>query len=219
MGRFRHTPDDTIIINETLFMPLSFFVTQEPAYTLASPYTWRDYEQTVKHFYGTSTTQTGAAIPYTDGDGYIANIAAYTAAYAAFLVAPATLADAKIQQKQAVRTYALTYLDGNVVYDAVEYSCLLSERLHNEAYYFSRIGQFETGETSTIDHYVLDASNSKVDLTLTEVAELINLMDKLGMVTNQVIDTHCLAIDALTTISAVLAYNYTASWPTMPYVG
>jgi len=219
MGTFRHTADDYIVINETLIMPLSFFVTQEPAYALASPYTWRDYEQTVKHFFGTSTTQTGSAIPYTDGDTYIANIATYTAAYATFLATPTTLTAAKDQQKAAVRSYAATLLMGNVVYDGVEYSVLLSGRLHNEAYYFSRIGQFETGETLGIDHYVLDNNSNKVDLTLAEVAELINLMDKLTMLVNQVIDTHCLAIDALGTIAAVLAYDYTTSWPTMPYTG
>jgi len=220
MDSFRHNPDDFIIINETLILPLDFFLTQEPTYVLPSGAITQQYIQGSFRKWQDETNETSLSIPWTEGDNYIANIATYSAAYSAYLAAaalPQTLAAAKTYQKNLLNDYANTILNGNVVYDEKEYPISLSERLRREAYYFARIGQFEWGSVLGIDHYVLDKNNTHVDLDLYQVAAVLNLMDKVRTMTNQNIDTHSEAIDALTTINAVLAYDYTTGWLCMPY--
>lgn len=212
MGIFRHTPNDYIIIDD-LVMPLSFFLTQEAAYALPGGATTQNYEQTVSRSTSDGSTQTFLTIPWAVGDGYITNKAAYAANYATYLATPATLGEAKTQQKNAAHEYARTYFDGNIQYDGAEYPASHRHRISNELYYFARIGDYD------VSHYVYDKDGNQVNKPLNEMKLILDLMDKLHWVTNVNLDTHKDAIDALGTIGAVLAYDYSTGWPTLPYTG
>ena len=143
MGSFRHTRDDNIVINDTLIVPLSWFVTEEAAYALPVGYVGRHYTQTIEDVQQTATTEIRNTLPWADGDTYISNVATYTANYATFLATPSSLSAAKVTQKQLADTYAFSTALGNVQHTAVNYPSVQKDRLKDELYYFARIGQYD----------------------------------------------------------------------------
>ena len=129
------------------------------------------------------------------------------------MATPASLALAKTQQKRLAQVESQTYSAGNVIYGGVEYPASAKERLHQELYYFARIGSYD------ITHYIYDKNGTQVSLNLYQMKAILDLMEKLEWVVNVNLDTHKDAIDAQGTIAAVLAYDYTGGYPVMPYTG
>ena len=213
MGSFRHTKDDYIVINETLIMPLAFFVTQEAAYAIPVGAENQEYVQTSFRKWQDENTETALDIPWADGDTYIANIATYDAAYTLFLATPVDLAAAKTQQIALATTEAATYYNGDVTYSAVDYPASQRDRLHNELYYFARIGSYD------VTHYIFDTDGNEVTMSFAAMTEVLDLMEKLYFKTNQNLDAHIAAINLLATINDVLAYDYTVGHETLPYTG
>ena len=88
MGRFLHNPDDWITIEadekNVMMVMLDEFLQYEPAYKgVPEPYIGLTYVQDQFHIVYTKNSQFAAALPWTAGDGYIANLATYQAAQAA----------------------------------------------------------------------------------------------------------------------------------------
>lgn len=212
MAFFSHTPDDLILIDDGVVTPitfsLAFFLTQEPAYTLPSPYTARFYEQGVKDILTSGTNSYKNSIPWLTGDGYISNVATYQAAHLDYLYPP-TLAKAKAAKKQTVDDYAETYFIGGVTYGGTNYQSI--QRPINELHQYSRYGELPG------THYILDENDNQVAVTFQQLLSICNLIEGLWFSVNKVIDSHKSAIDALGSIANVIAYDITVGWPVVPF--
>ncbi|GEM_PF-2231386 len=73
---FRHHPDGLIYINE-LCLPLLFFQQQEPGYVLPEGATGREYVPNIRHILFDGSSQWADAMPWPEGDGYLAKKAQY----------------------------------------------------------------------------------------------------------------------------------------------
>jgi hypothetical protein len=212
MGKFRHTPDNIIYINNSS-MPLSFFLTLEPAYALPVGYTSRYYEQTVTHYVFDGASSLALTIPYTAGDGYITNEVAYAAAYAAYIAPTVSLAQAKITRINEMIEYALDIRTGAITVAGYIYPSdrnSAQDRLHQfEAY--TRAAALPAGfYLNDVNYaYVTPAGISDLSSIADAIVGLYHLIDN-----NE--DTHRTAINALGTVGAVQAYNFTGGWPPVP---
>jgi len=216
--------NDLIFIGETgaeSIFPYSWFVTQEPLYSLSSPYVYREYVQGSHHRVHTADRQFDATegYPWTDGDTYITNKANYDAAYAAYLAAkalPQTLEDAKTYQinkmiawynqnvkSKGVTVAGTTYQSTSIYYD----------NWKNQHDYALRNTLLLTG------FYLTDINGAQVPvLSISDLTAIIDTFDRFYWILQQEIDYHTATINAIsTTIADVLVYDYTVGWPITPY--
>lgn len=212
MGTFRHTRDNDIFINNT-YVPLSFFVTLYPAYALPAGSVAREYEQTVNHAIYDDSTAIGGAMPYVDGDTYIAAEVAIAAAYALFLNPIPTLAVAKTTRITAMEAYAQNIRTGGAIANGYIWhsgSDVAQERLHQyEA--FNRAAALPTG------FYINDNNYNQITIGAdTEIADIADAIVDLDRIIGLIADSHRTAINALVTVAAVQAYNFTTGWPITP---
>lgn len=213
MAIFEHTANDIIKV-DGFSMPLSFFEGQEPAYTLPSPYIRRYYEQSVTHFVSDGITQVGAEFPYTNGNTYISKKSTYEAAYAAFLEVVITLETAKATKIHELSIYNTTKKEGMVIYDSNTYKSdnVFVQKIFYECAWSDCVGTLPSG------YYVLDYLDNQITFTLVANLKVLkNLMIELYWECDKVFDTHKAAINALTTVEDVQAYDFTTGWPTVPY--
>ena len=123
-SQFIHTLDNNIIINESTFT-LSAFLLFEPGYTLAAPYTRRQYEVGVSHIVLSDVTNTfnSLPIPWAEGDLYISRLPTYLAGGNT----------ARLQQYITSYTNLLTHLGfsdlNELEFPLVNYINLVSEAL------------------------------------------------------------------------------------------
>jgi hypothetical protein len=91
---FRHHPDGLIYLGN-LELPLEFFVSQEPGYSLPAGAIERSYTQGDRHVLFDRANQWAGEMPWVEGDTYLAKTAQYQAAWDAFVEAnqPAPGAD------------------------------------------------------------------------------------------------------------------------------
>ncbi|MBW4581799.1 MAG: hypothetical protein KME42_19705 [Tildeniella nuda ZEHNDER 1965/U140] len=73
---FRHHPDGFIYLLD-LQLPLDFWLTQEPTYTLPAPATGREYVQAQKHTLSDGLEQWAGDLPWAEGDRYLSQVDAY----------------------------------------------------------------------------------------------------------------------------------------------
>jgi len=214
MGIFRHTPDDDIYINNSR-IPLSFFVTLVPTYALPVGYTSRYYEQTVCNVLSDGSTGTPDTIPWAAGDTYIANEVAYAALYAASLPTIPSLSAAKLTRIYQMEQYALnTIKSGYVIVTGDTFFSDLStlQALTNQDLTYTRAGALPLG------YYVNDVTYTPVAVAaLADLEAIIDRIVGLHYLTDLQTDVHRAAINALVTVAAVQAYDYTTGWPTVPY--
>jgi hypothetical protein len=213
MGSFRHTPDDIIYVN-SLAMPLAFFVTQEAAYALPSGYISREYVQSSHNTLSDGSTSIADTMPYTAGDTYIANVATYTANYAAYLIPTLSLSQAKTKKIGEMLFYSQSVkkIGGVVVTHTYPSDMETLDELTNEHLTYTRAGALPVSYT------VRDTSN--VAQTVASLNDLAAIIDKIvalhyACYVNE--NAHITAINALGTVGAVTAYDYTTGWPTIPY--
>ncbi|MFA5030676.1 MAG: hypothetical protein WC495_03745 [Patescibacteria group bacterium] len=214
MGTFRHSADNSIYINTT-YIPLSFFVTLEPAYALPVGYIGRYYEQTVKNVLYTSTNAVGDTMPYTAGDGYITNEAAYAAAYAAYIAPTVSLAQAKVTRIYEMTTYAISIKYGAITVAGYIYpsdTTSAQDRLHQfEAY--TRAAALPAG------FYLNDVNHAQVTPAgISDLSAISDAIVGLHHLVDNAADIHRTAINALGSVSAVQAYDFTGGWPPIPGV-
>lgn len=213
MGEFRHHPDGHIHIDD-LYMTLSFFLTQEPLYSLASPWTGRYYKQSVIHKLTNNETASAGSFPYSDGDSYISKKAIYQAAYDAYLNPTPTLVEAKITRINELQEYAATKKNGKVIYSGNTYLSIKSflERIMYEYEKFTRVGSLPGG------YYVLDHNDNEISFTLlANLAALIDRIIELHWECDKVEDNHRQSINALVSVGSVQSYDFTTGYPTIPY--
>jgi len=211
MGKFIHTADDVIIIDD-FSCDLTFFLTQEPTYSLPSGKTSRYYEQGVKHFVSDGINGELLEIPYIDGDGYISNKATYVAALEDYTYYP-NLVTAKETKIGEATSYANTYYKGNVIYATYTYDSSQGQLSEAHQYYarYSRSG------TVPLDFYLRDINSSEHVVDITDLSNISDLIDDLHRATDENLHDHIDAINALTTIQDVKDYDFTTGWPTIPY--
>ena len=220
MAYFRHSADDIILIDDgasQVVMPLAFFQTQEVAYALGGAYTRREYQVGSYHKLYDATSEYDQGIPYADGDTYITKVAAYNAAYTIYLALPPSLAAAKTQQISAMLGYAHTIRDGYVVYNTKTHFSGLADLAYLKA-------EFDTYTPLSAlpgAYYVNDIAYAQIAfanlLGTPSLSELIDKIVAFHYLIRLNEDAHRIAIEALATIVAVLAYDYTTGWPTIPY--
>jgi hypothetical protein len=213
MGTFRHSPDDIIFINTTS-MPLSFFLTLQPTYSLPVGSITRYYEQTVTHYTSDGDNAFPQDIPYAIGDDSITNEVAYAAAFAASLAA-VSLPQAKLIRINEMLTYSGTIKSGNVIVGGYTFFSDPGNTLFelvNEDLTYTRAAALPVG------YYVNDINY--VQRTIATLADLEAIIDRivgLYYLCDLNADVHRAAINALGTVSAVEAYDFTTGWPTIPY--
>lgn len=78
---FVHYANDTMLIGDVQ-EPLSEFLLDEPTYELPAQAIWRIYVPGEKHLLGYGWTQRDEAMPWEEGDAYLAREATYAASYA-----------------------------------------------------------------------------------------------------------------------------------------
>lgn len=222
MGTFVHTYDNYIIINDgsgNLGMPLSFFITQEPAYALpGGGVVEQQYKQGAGGYRrtsdGTITGEQYLSVPWANGDTYISKQAIYKAAYDIFVITPPTLAAAKAYKIGKLLDYASTYKrTGRVVFNGNTYDSgySLHDKLHEDWHDFTADGDVPGG------YYVRNYLNAEIPFTLANLSTLINIIQDLYFAVKVVSDDHTDKINALTTIPDVMAYDYTIGWMVLPY--
>lgn len=220
MSTFRHTRDNGIYIDD-LFMPLSFFITQEPAYSIPVGAIWQEYIQNVNPILSHRTVCDGITSQeysgdWIDGNNYIANKATYAAAYSAYLVQqalPQTLDDAKTYKIGLLKSYWKNVRNGGVIYNGIIFPSDPIERGHWKE-------ELEYGNRNTYllnTHYIYDINRNKVALTLSNLNDFIDFLDEFYWLVRKNYDDHCEHINALTTINDVLNYDFTTEWPITPY--
>ncbi len=213
MGIFRHHPDGHIHIDD-LYMPLSFFVTQEPLYTLPSPWTSRYYDQASIHKLSNLETVEGGPFPWGDGDSYISKKSIYESAYDAYLNPPLTLEQAKTLKISELQSYAATKRSGKVIYSSNTYPSIKNflERIMHEYEKFNRVGSLPGG------YYVLDHLDNEISFTvLSDLEDLIDRIIELHWECDKVEDNHRQSINALVSVESVQSYDFTTGWPSIPY--
>lgn len=213
MGTFRHHPDGHIHIDE-LYMPLSFFQTQEPLYNLSAPWIERYYDQPNLHILRNKETQEGGILPYTDGDSYIAKKAIYAAAYEAYINPEPTLEEAKIIKISELSGYASNKKSGKVIYSSNTYLSIKNflERIMHEYEKFARVGSLPGG------YYILDETDIEISFTLlSDVEDLIDRIIELHYECDKIEDNHRKNINALLSVESTQSYDFTGGWPTTPY--
>lgn len=212
MGEFRHVA--THIHIDELYLPLSFFMTQEPLYNLPSPYIRRNYIQPGFHMLSDGSTEIGGSLPYTDGDSYIAKKALYEAAYYDFLNPEPTLEEAKIIRISETAAYSDNIKKGKVVFNGDVYLSvnIFMDRIKGEFQRYKRAGSIPGG------YYVNEENDDQIPFTL--LNDLSNLIDKILLLwylcdVNE--DFHRANINALVTVPAVQSYDFTTGWVLVPY--
>lgn len=221
--KFRHgvidgwiaiTNDDT----ETMF-PYSWWITQEPSYTLASQYNYREYLAGVNGYHRVNEDgmqlQAPEGFPWLDGDTYISKKSIYEAAYAAYINVPLTLEQVKaIKFNDLLAKYA-EVRSGKVTYGLVNYlsNNINYGKLFSECYLYTGLGSVPIG------YYILDEDRNQVSSVLADLQAIIVLIQKLHHECSLTYDIHYDAISALTDIALVESYDITTGWPTVPYTG
>ncbi len=213
MGTFRHTADSIIYINTTS-MPLSFFLTLEPAYALPAGYTNRYYSQGVTHYVDNGINSLAQTYPYVNGDTYISNEATYAAAYAAYLNPTPSLATAKTTKINNMIAYAITIKNGYVSVGGDIYFSDFDtlQALTSASATYTRAGAVP------VSYYLNDVTYVQNAIaTLNDLNAIVDRIVALHRLCDLNIDVHRTAINALATVGAVTAYDYTTGWPTIPY--
>lgn len=95
---FLHHPDGRIHIGGAV-LPLAEFLIDEPGYALPAGATGRSYDPAAgHHILSDGANQWGGPVPWAEGDGYLANGAAYAANFAARIAPPPpTLAETRAE--------------------------------------------------------------------------------------------------------------------------
>ncbi len=216
MSTFTHHPDDHIHIDE-LYLPLSFFLTQEPLYDLETPFIHREYIQLDRHVLSDGSTQEGSDLPWTEGDAYIAKKSIYADAYDEFLNPPPTVEEAREIKLSELSDFASEIRNGKVVFDGNIYFSTDEqlERIRNEYEQFSR----DMPPLLPGGYYVNDHNYDEVSFTL--LADLIDLIDKileLWYLVDLNEDFHRGEINDLVSVESIEAYSFASGWPITPYV-
>jgi hypothetical protein len=218
---FRHHKTDgwiAIANNDAEVMyPYVWWITQEPSYTLTSPYVYREYIKTLHHRVFTDTDQFEApdGFPWANGDIYIAKKNDYDAAYAAYITVPVTLEQAKAIKFSELFTQLIEVREGMVIYDTVNY---LSDeisylRLFSDCYLYTGLSAVPEG------YYILDENRNQVASILSDLQSIVTLIQQLNHACNLTYDIHYDLIAALEDVELVEAYDITTGWPTVPYTG
>lgn len=217
---FRHSKNEggdafvAISNNDTeVLYPYAWWITQEPGYSLPSPYVYREYVKGSYHKLHTNNTEYDGEFPYLNGDIYIAKKADYDIAYAAYINTPPSLEIAKEQKINELLAKLIEVRQSKVIYNTATYKSdeIRYQRLFTESLQFTNLGDVP------INYYVLDDNFDEINLTLVQLQALVAKIQDLYYQCWLTYDIHHLAINACTTIEQVQDYDILTGWPIVPY--
>jgi len=213
MSTFVHTADDIIVVDGSSY-PLAFFLTQEAAYALPAGADRQHYDDVTSNRIASngSTQLLLTSVAWADGDSYIANKATYDAAYVDYVSYP-DLATAKLTVIALINSYSATIKSGTITYSANDYSSAYDGSIHQFLYRFARYPNISP--TFALE----DVNGAEHILTIDDLRLMANLIDDLWLACDNNRHVHVDAVNALGTIVAVKAYDYTTGWPSVPYTG
>jgi hypothetical protein len=210
MSEFRHSPDNDIYF-DNYRIPLSFFITQEPEYSLPSGMNQQWYVQGSLYVATDGITEKRFEMPNEIIESYISNKDIYIAAYELYISTPQDVSSAKlIKQTELENKYNAT-VRGGVVYGANIYDSSMYNILFDDLYLFTNVGEVPTGYT------VRNNFNTPISLTLAQLKDIISLMQMLqylSRINKEILATNLAALD---TIEDVMAFNVNVGWQTVPY--
>lgn len=209
-SKFNHHPDGFITISDgvdTLQITLAEFLTYEPAYTLPSPYVGRQYIPAVKHvYYKADGSAVGASLPYTAGDGYIADLATYINEHDN---PTKTLSEAKADKILALNSLAQTKKQGGIN--------LFSTVMPTFGLNAQAIISYQLATATPVGFYLRDVNDVNVPLTLAQLLTYNDGIVELHQLCDVNRDDLEDDINALASVGAVDAFDITTGWPTIPY--
>lgn len=214
MGQFIHNNNTITIIdgsgNQSVYDATWWIANEEPAYALPLTATLQYYRQGEIHAWHTPTGVVTGTLPWADGDTYISKKATYDHD----LELTKTLSRLKQEKIGEVELYGSTKKNGHVVISGYTYFSD-SQTLSKLSYEFDKY----TRTTSLpIGYYVNDINYSQISIgILGDVSQLIDSITELHYLCDLNIDAHRLTINALSDKEDVLAYDYSAGWPVVPY--
>jgi len=216
MGQFIHANNEIIIIdnsgNQSIYDTTWWIANEEPAYVLPVGAILQYYRQgEIRAWHLAAGNAVSGSIPWADGDTYIGNKATYDADWLEYSL---NLAQAKIYQIGLLDAYMATIEDNGLTYAGITYqsSATYYNRWKDEHDYALRTSNLLTS------YYLTDISGNEI--VMPDVATLTNIvndMDEFYWELQQVRDNHKDSINALGTVSAVLAYDYTTGWAITPF--
>jgi hypothetical protein len=206
--------------------PYSWWITQESAYTFPDGAAFVMYTEggvSGQSYYIKNGNQYALPLdPWPAADAYIAKQTVYDADYATYIGTPTTLAQAQAQKIVQLATEMSEIRQGNVLFtpDDTQYTfdsgIVHYARLKEERDYADYLTDVPEG------YYVNDTTSPisvEVSFTYTNLKDLVALIENLYYLCYLNYDEHYAAIQALTTIVAVQAYDVTTGWPTTPFSG
>jgi hypothetical protein len=222
---FRHCVTDGFVyvgngIAQSVY-PYLWWITQEPTYP--TPPANAAYMQvnitTGANYWSDGSTQKALPTGFAAlAAGYIAKQSVYDAAYALYINTPTTLIEAQAIKYGELDTKNVAIQDGHVIASTVGAGNQeffsdgdTFQDLSNELVLFTAAGDVPTGYTvSTVDYIAIAC-------TLADLGAIVKLIQTLYYECRLTYDTHSKNIEALTTIAAVMAYDVTTGWPTVPF--
>jgi hypothetical protein len=210
-SQFFHHPDGIITIDDgaqNVSMPLATFVSLEPAYVLAPPYTWQYYVPAVTHELHTATDQFNQPLPWADGDTYISKVAIYKDVVDNPVL---TLPEAKAERQFEVRNMAAAVSAGGLTLFTTTMPSGIS------AINPAELLSYELAGATPVGYYKKDTAGAHVLLTLAQLQEYNDGEVELALLAEQNADAHIEAIELLTTVLDVENYDISTGWPTVPY--
>jgi len=220
--KFRHlVVDGKICIDngtgtESIY-PLSWWGTQEPGYSTISGATYIQYTegggQDINYYVKDDSVFPLPVDPWLAADGYIAKQSIYDADYATFIGTPTTLAQAKALKIGELLAQMQLIRDGEVIFGGNTFNSnvVVYARLKESLSYSLYLTDVPLG------FYVNDITNTQISFTLANLKDLVAGIEKLYYLCWLQYDVHAAAINALTTIGDVMAYDVTTGWPTVPF--
>lgn len=204
------------LIGSMSSFPLTWFQTQVPSYLL--PITpvniiWQWYKQGEFRKLYDGTNEYSLPIPWSDGDLYILNKNSYDIAYYDYLNPIPTLAEAKQIKFNQLESYYNSKLLGKVTYSGFTYdsSLIKLSRLTIASDYFTRVGSILPNS------YTRDINEISRTINLTDLSNIIKVIDQIHYYNRLARDLHYDAINALLTVNDVNNYDFTvAYWTPTP---
>lgn len=222
MRRFRHMVTDGLVgildgtPTESIY-PFSWWILEVPDYSYPEGATYIQYVEggtSGQNYYVKDNSQHPLPEdPWLAGNTYIANKLVYDSDYDEYINTPKTLSEAKnikwnelFSQFDTVRSGGIVYLTNTFPSDMVTMA-----RLRQELNYCIAL------ETTPIGYYVKDILNAHINLNLPGLTTVVVRIEELHYLCRVNYDYHYEAVDNLTTIEDVMAYDVTTGWPAIPY--
>lgn len=216
---FRHTAGNTIYMDDgagnTLHISLDTFLSLEPAYSITDgainpslSYKYREYTPEVKHTFITTDSNMGLGVmPWLNGDTYLSKVAEYID----IINNPTVdLPTAKNIKSSALSAYYSQKISSGGI-------SLFSTTMPSNAGISQETESYTRQGFVPVDFYLKNSAGGRVTLNLSDLQSYNDGLVKMRWIHRSIFDDHYDAIQALTTVEDVEAYDFETGWPTLPF--